>query len=67
MRRMLFKRMEYIQMPRKGRCNCTYAEVDECCLRSAEDTTREQMETDAENCVHLSLLARGEKLELDLD
>ena len=39
---------------------CTYAEVDEyVVLRSAEDTTREQMETDAENCVHLSLLARG--------
>ena len=39
---------------------CTHAEVDEYVVfRSAEDDTREEMEADTENCVRLSLLARG--------
>lgn len=39
---------------------CTYAEVDEYVVfHSSEEKTREQMGLDTENCVHLSLLARG--------
>lgn len=39
---------------------CTHAEVDEYVVFcSSEDNVREQMAADTENCVHLSLLARG--------
>lgn len=39
---------------------CTHVEVDEYVVFwSAKDNTREQIEAGAENCVHLSLLARG--------